>query len=155
MRTQIHLARDDCYPHVKSAQLIMAVSNIWQRPEYLSPATQLSLRTGERPRLAASVLQSSSSTSEERELRDFPRPREREMFYCLILLSDGQCTVQSVHCASLPGRCAFKSAFLADSCGSVANDRFSFIWRNFAHLYDDIFINLASKAMRICYIIHL
>ena len=39
---------------------------------------------------------------------------------------------------------AFKSAFLADCCGSVANDRFSFIWRKFAHLYDDIFIHLAS-----------
>ena len=107
--------------------------NIWQRIA-LPPLHVHAHGNGERE---ASTSRGSRS---ERELRDFPRPREREMFYCLTTrrCATARCamtvygaTAEAEHgyataATGLPAGgvvrislSLFKAAFLADCCGSV------------------------------------
>ena len=86
MRTQIHLYRDfyvvparEMRLNISTSHLTMAVHvHVTYGRGSLSRHYMCTRTETERERPPAS-----RGSRSERELRDFPRPREREMFYCL------------------------------------------------------------------------
>ena len=141
--TQIHLYRDfyvvparEMRLNISTSHLTMAVHvHVTYGRGSLSRHYMCTRTETERERPPAS-----RGSRSERELRDFPRPREREMFYCLTTrrCATARCamtvygaTAEAEHgyataATGLPAGgvvrislSLFKAAFLADCCGSV------------------------------------